>query len=45
MNKATVFDNRMRNNTGADINWDGKGENKIGSNACDTSSPAGACGR
>jgi len=43
VNKATVFDNRLRNNTGADLNWDGKGENKIESNACVTSSPAGAC--
>jgi parallel beta-helix repeat protein len=43
VNKATVFDNRLRSNTGVDLNWDGKGENKIESNACETSSPAGAC--
>jgi parallel beta-helix repeat protein len=43
VNKATVFDNRMRNNNGGDLSWDGKGENKIESNACDTSSSPGAC--
>ncbi len=45
VNKATVFDNRLRNNTGGDLSWDGKGENKLESNACDSSTPAGACGR
>jgi len=43
--KATVFDNRMRGNTGADLSWDGKGENKLEANACETSTPAGSCGR
>jgi parallel beta-helix repeat protein len=43
VNKATVFDNRLRGNTGADLNWDGKGENKLEANACETSSPVGAC--
>ncbi len=43
VNKATVFDNRLRGNTGADFTWDGKGANKIDSNACATSSSAGAC--
>ena len=43
--KATVFDNRARNNTGMDLNWDGKGDNRLEANACDTSVPAGACGR
>ena len=43
VNKAVVFDNRARNNTGADLNWDGKGENRIESNACESSTPAGAC--
>jgi parallel beta-helix repeat protein len=43
--KATVFDNRARNNTGMDLNWDGKGDNRVEANACETSVPAGACGR
>ncbi len=43
VDKATVFDNRMRGNTGTDLSWDGKGANKMESNACETSSPAGAC--
>lgn len=43
VNNATVFDNRMRNNNGGDLSWDGKGENKIEFNACDTSSPSSAC--
>ena len=43
--KATVFDNRARSNTGTDLNWDGKGDNRIEANACETSIPAGACGR
>jgi parallel beta-helix repeat protein len=45
VNKATVFDNRARNNSGVDLNWDGKGENKLDANACDKSTPAGACAR
>ncbi|MDP2997174.1 MAG: right-handed parallel beta-helix repeat-containing protein [Bryobacterales bacterium] len=44
-NKVTVFDNRARNNSGVDLNWDGKGENKLDANACDKSTPAGACAR
>ncbi len=44
-NKVTVFDNRARNNNGVDLNWDGKGENKLDANACDKSTPAGACAR
>ncbi len=43
--KATVFDNRSRSNTGTDLSWDGKGENRLEVNACETSVPAGACGR
>ncbi|MEK7404824.1 MAG: right-handed parallel beta-helix repeat-containing protein [Acidobacteriota bacterium] len=44
-NKVTAFDNRVRNNSGVDLNWDGKGENKFDANACDKSTPAGACAR
>ncbi len=43
--RVTVFDNRARNNSGVDLNWDGKGTNVFEANACDTSTPAGACGR
>ena len=42
---VTVFDNRGRSNTGVDLNWDGSGTNKFESNACDTATPAGGCGR
>ena len=42
---VTVFDNRGRNNTGADINWDGAGTVKFDSNACDKSTAAGACAK
>jgi parallel beta-helix repeat protein/probable HAF family extracellular repeat protein len=45
VSKATVFDNRARSNPGTDLNWDGKGENTITANACDTSAPAGVCAR
>lgn len=41
--KATIFDNRARGNSGADLNWDGKGENRLESNACETCTPASAC--
>jgi parallel beta-helix repeat protein len=41
--KATVFDNRARGNSGADLNWDGKGENRLESNACENCAPASAC--
>ncbi len=44
-NKAAVLDNRALNNTGADLNWDGKGENRFEVNACATSTPAGICAR
>jgi hypothetical protein len=40
-----VFDNRARNNSGVDLSWDGKGENKLDANACEKSTPAGACAR
>jgi parallel beta-helix repeat protein len=43
--KATVFDNRARSNSGADLSWDGKGDNRLEANACDTCLPAPACGR
>jgi len=43
--KVTVFDNRARANSGVDLNWDGTGTNVFEANACDTSTPAGACGR
>lgn len=43
--KSTVFDNRARGNAGGDLKWDGKGENRIESNACETSNPEGACSR
>ena len=43
--KATVFDNRLRGNSGLDLSWDGKGENRIESNACETSIPANACSK
>jgi parallel beta-helix repeat protein len=42
---VTVFDNRARANSGVDLNWDGTGTNVFEANACDTSTPAGACGR
>jgi len=42
---VTVFDNRARANSGADLNWDGTGTNVFEANACDTSTPAGACVR
>ncbi|MBZ5624415.1 MAG: right-handed parallel beta-helix repeat-containing protein [Acidobacteriia bacterium] len=45
VNKATVFDNRMRANSGTDLNWDGKGDNRIETNACDTAIPADGCKR
>jgi parallel beta-helix repeat protein/probable HAF family extracellular repeat protein len=41
--RATIFDNRARGNSGADLNWDGKGENRIESNACENCVPASAC--
>ncbi|MEK7409357.1 MAG: hypothetical protein AAB225_30195 [Acidobacteriota bacterium] len=41
----TIFDNRLRDNTGGDLTWDGKGDNKLEANACNSSTPAGACGR
>jgi parallel beta-helix repeat protein len=44
-NGVTVFDNRGRNNTGADINWDGAGTVKFDSNACDKSTGEGACAK
>ena len=44
-NGVTVFDNRGRNNTGADINWDGAGTVKFDSNACDKSTGGGACAK
>ena len=43
--KVTVFDNRARANSGVDLNWDGTGTNVFEANACETSTPAGACGR
>ena len=43
--KVTIFDNRLRANTAIDLDWDGKGENKIEANACETSTPAGACAK
>ena len=43
--KATVFDNRARGNTGADLHWDGKGDNRIEANACETCVPASACAK
>lgn len=43
--RATVFDNRARSNSGTDLYWDGKGEITITANACETSVPAGACGK
>jgi hypothetical protein len=42
---ATGFDNRLRSNSGTDLSWDGRGDNKIEANACDTSVPAGQCNR
>jgi parallel beta-helix repeat protein len=42
---VTVFDNRGRNNTGMDINWDGSGTVKFDSNACDKSTGGGACAK
>ena len=42
---VTVLDNRARSNTGTDINWDGTGDNKFDSNACDQSTPSGACAK
>lgn len=43
--QVTVFDNRGRNNTGVDLNWDGNGENKLGANACETATPPGSCAK
>jgi parallel beta-helix repeat protein len=40
---VTIIDNRLRGNSAGDLDWDGKGGNKIDSNACDTSNPSGAC--
>jgi parallel beta-helix repeat protein len=40
---VTVSDNRARGNSGTDINWDGNGDVKFDSNACDTSTPVGSC--
>jgi parallel beta-helix repeat protein len=45
VNKATVFDNRAHKNTGMDLNWDGKGENRIEANACITSAPQEGCAK
>jgi hypothetical protein len=45
VNQATVVDNRARNNTGVDLSWDGKGENRLEANACDNSTPASGCAR
>jgi parallel beta-helix repeat protein len=44
-NKSTVLDNRAVNNTGADLSWDGNGENRFEANACGTSTPSGACAK
>ncbi len=44
-NKVTVLDNRALNNSGSDLSWDGKGENRFEGNACGTSTPAGACAK
>ena len=41
--KVTVFDNRARNNSEVDVNWDGKGENQFTANVCGRSSVAGVC--
>ena len=41
---VVVFDNRVRGNSEVDIFWDKAGSNTFDSNACDSSSPAGACG-
>jgi len=43
--KATVFDNRARRNSGADLNWDGKGDNRIEANASERCVPAAACAK
>ena len=43
--KVTIFDNRMRNNTGGDLTWDGKGQHTIESNACSSSTQTSGCGR
>ena len=45
VNNATVFDNRLRGNSGSDLSWDAKGNNKLEVNACETSNPAGMCGQ
>ena len=45
VNQATVFDNRARNNSGVDLTWDGKGDNRLEANACDNSTPANGCAR
>ncbi|MBI3684557.1 MAG: right-handed parallel beta-helix repeat-containing protein [Acidobacteria bacterium] len=45
VNKATLRDNRARGNTGMDLSWDGKGTNTFTANACESSTPAGACAR
>lgn len=42
---VTVFDNRGRNNTGMDVNWDGSGTVKFDANACDKSTGGGACAK
>ena len=42
---VTVFDNRGRNNTGVDLNWDGSGANKFEANACETATPPGGCAK
>jgi hypothetical protein len=43
--KLTILDNRLRGNSGGDLSWDGKGDHRFEFNACDASTPAGACGR
>ena len=40
---VTVFDNRGRGNSGVDINWDGSGQVKFDSNACNSATPAAVC--
>ena len=45
VNRAVVFDNRARGNSGLDLSWDSKGENRFEANACETSDAANLCGK
>jgi parallel beta-helix repeat protein/probable HAF family extracellular repeat protein len=43
--KVSIIDNRLRNNSGGDVNWDGIGEIRFEANACDSSNRVGPCAK